>query len=75
MKKILTLCFVGLLICSSCEKDEPTNNTSTNSTNTGGSNNCGWYNGKPTYKGPNGGCYYYNSNGNKTYVDSQYCPC
>ncbi len=37
--------------------------------------NCGWYNDKPTYKGPNGGCYYINSNGNKTYVDAQYCPC
>jgi len=25
------------------------------------------------YTGPRGGCYYYNSNGNKTYVESFYC--
>lgn len=34
---------------------------------------CGSYNGNTTYKGPNGGCYYYNSNGNKTYVDRSHC--
>jgi hypothetical protein len=26
-----------------------------------------------TYLGPSGGCYYINSNGNKTYVDRSYC--
>jgi len=36
---------------------------------------CGSYNGNKLYKGPNGGCYYNNSNGNKTYVDSRYCTC
>ncbi|AXY72695.1 hypothetical protein D3H65_01325 [Paraflavitalea soli] len=36
---------------------------------------CGTYNGKTLYKGANGGCYYYNSNGNKTYVDSSKCHC
>jgi hypothetical protein len=36
---------------------------------------CGTYNGKTLYKGPNGGCYYNNSNGNKTYVDRSYCKC
>jgi len=25
------------------------------------------------YTGPRGGCYYYNSNGNKTYVEHFYC--
>lgn len=33
------------------------------------------YNGKTLYKGPEGGCYYNNSNGNKTYVDRSYCNC
>jgi endonuclease G len=31
------------------------------------------YNNKPLYIGPRGGCYYINSNGNKTYVDRSYC--
>ena len=30
---------------------------------------CGTYNGKTLYTGPRNGCYYINSNGNKTYVD------
>jgi len=37
--------------------------------------NCGIYNGKVVYTGPLGGCYYINSNGNKTYVDRSYCSC
>ena len=27
------------------------------------------------YKGPQGGCYYNNSNGNKSYVDRSECNC
>ena len=34
---------------------------------------CGMYNGKPVYSGPRGGCYYINSNGNKTYVARNFC--
>ena len=34
---------------------------------------CGMYNGKPVYTGPRGGCYYINSNGNKTYVSRNFC--
>jgi endonuclease G len=33
----------------------------------------GLYNGRQLYVGPRGGCYYINSNGNKTYVDRSYC--
>lgn len=36
---------------------------------------CGYYNGHQLYKGSNGGCYYINSNGNKTYVDNVHCDC
>lgn len=36
---------------------------------------CGTYKSKQLYKGPQGGCYYINSNGNKTYVDRSYCSC
>ena len=46
-----------------CEKDE--NN----------SEGCGTHNGNTLYKGPDGGCYYYNSNDNKTYVDRTECKC
>ncbi|MDF7817962.1 hypothetical protein P1X15_10160 [Runella sp. MFBS21] len=36
---------------------------------------CGVYNGRTLITGPRGGCYYINSNGNKTYVDRSYCNC
>lgn len=36
---------------------------------------CGTHNGKQLFKGPEGGCYYINSNGNKTYVDASECNC
>lgn len=36
---------------------------------------CGSYNGHSLYKGKQGGCYYKNSSGNKTYVDKKYCAC
>ncbi len=36
---------------------------------------CGTHNGKILYTGPRGGCYYKNSNGNKTYVDRSECNC
>ena len=36
---------------------------------------CGYHNGKRLYKGAKGGCYYINSNGNKTYVDRSECNC
>ncbi|CAM1356854.1 MULTISPECIES: hypothetical protein [Tenacibaculum] len=36
---------------------------------------CGVHNGKQLWTGPKGGCYYKNSNGNKTYVDRSECNC
>lgn len=36
---------------------------------------CGTYNGRQLFRGPQSGCYYINSNGNKTYVDRGYCKC
>jgi hypothetical protein len=36
---------------------------------------CGFHNGNQLWKGPEGGCYYYNSNDNKTYVDRSECDC
>ena len=36
---------------------------------------CREYNGKPLFIGKSGGCYYINSNGNKTYVERELCNC
>lgn len=36
---------------------------------------CGTHSGNQLYKGPRGGCYYYNTNDNKTYVDECECDC
>lgn len=36
---------------------------------------CRTHNGKTLWTEPRGGCYYYNSNGNKTYVDRSECNC
>ena len=49
--------------------------TGTVSTPSTGDPKCGFYNGKQLYRGPKGGCYYINSNGNKTYVDRSFCTC
>lgn len=51
---------LALWISTSCEKQEEP---------------CGYYNGNQLYIGPKGGCFYYNSNGNKTYVDRSECKC
>lgn len=56
---VLTIFFFSISL--SCEKSDETS--------------CGTYNGHQLYKGPEGGCYYYNSNDNKTYVDRSYCNC
>ncbi|KGL62926.1 hypothetical protein [Polaribacter sp. Hel1_85] len=63
MKK-LTIIFIFLISVSSfisCESEEDKEWT------------CGTHNGKTLYTGPEGGCYYYNSNNNKTYVDRSEC--
>ncbi|MGG8497727.1 hypothetical protein ACQY1Q_15055 [Tenacibaculum sp. TC6] len=36
---------------------------------------CGTHNGKTLYTGPKGGCYYYNDNRNKVYVERSKCNC
>lgn len=63
MRKLLLIAM--LLFCISCGTGDDDYNGSS----------CGSYNGHALYVGPKGGCYYYNSNGNKTYVDRSYCNC
>ncbi len=49
--------------------------TSCDSTEDNSEWECGTYNGNILYTGSQGGCYYKNSNGNKTYVDRSECNC
>lgn len=44
-------------------------------TSGGSTKSCGSHNGKTLYKGSEGGCYYYNTSGKKTYVDRSECNC
>jgi hypothetical protein len=67
MKNFLILLSVFLFVACSKAGDE--------STPSSNSNPCGTHNGKQLYKGSQGGCYYINSNGNKTYVEAGECNC
>jgi hypothetical protein len=53
---------------------QPTGSVSGSGSGTS-SGGCGTHNGRQLYKGSDGGCYYINSNGNKTYVDRSECHC
>lgn len=69
MKKALIILSSFFLMIVACNKDIP------GTSSTGTSSGCGTYNGKTLYKGSEGGCYYINSSGNKTYVDRSKCKC
>lgn len=66
MKKrfLFKFLFLAIILFSTSLSCETSNET-----------DCGTYNGHQLYKGSQGGCYYYNSNDNKTYVDRSYCNC
>jgi hypothetical protein len=80
MKKLLTLLTIAIssVALITCSKDDDKSNN-----DKGGSKNnnseqewvCGEYHGKTLYTGPRGGCYYKQSDGEKTYVDRKYCKC
>lgn len=40
-----------------------------------GGGGCGSHNGRALHRGPEGGCYYYNSSNNQVYVDRSECKC
>lgn len=61
---LIALTFISLSTCTNDEDEISTDQK------------CGFYtNGEQLYKGPEGGCYYINSNGNKTYVERDECNC
>jgi hypothetical protein len=72
MKKTLRFIIAALLllIVTNCSDSSTSYDDDTDY-----SYSCGTYNGHTLYKGSQGGCYYINSNGNKTYVDRKYCNC
>ncbi len=66
MKKIVYVLLLGIAFAA-CDKDDKTSDN-------GGERDCGLgAAGQRLYTGSKGGCYYYNSNGNKTYVDRSEC--
>lgn len=70
MKKLILLFIFLLSISLSCESSDDANEEETRT-----EWECGTHNGNTLFTGPQGGCYYYNSNGNKTYVDRSECNC
>lgn len=69
-----------MLLVAGCgkgsDKINPAPSSTPVSTSTSGpGNDCGYHNGKMLYLGSQGGCYYYNTNGNKTYVSRSECKC
>ncbi len=70
LKLFLLLSIPLLTMGNSCETETYSPSDSEYSTTP-----CGYHNGHRLYKGPRGGCYYINSNGNKTYVDRSECNC
>ena len=73
MRKLvfILVIMVGLFNVISCAVED----TSSSNSETTSSSNCGYHNGNQLFIGPQGGCYYINSNGNKTYVDRSECNC
>lgn len=59
---IYVLIFLAITACSSDDASP-------------GGGGCGTHNGKSLHRGSQGGCYYINSNGNKTYVSKSECNC
>lgn len=82
-RNLLRLAFISLVIfvlsCGkSTESDVDLNSSGSNGSGTGSgtsSGGCGTYNGHTLHKGSDGGCYYINSSGNKTYVERNKCNC
>ena len=70
MKNVINyLIALSLLFAFSCEPGDESNELESNSSA------CGRHNGKILNVGPEGGCYYINDNGNKTYVSRSECHC
>ena len=70
MKKFLTYFLIPcLILLAACSPDGESD------TSDDLRSECGTHNGNLLDIGPEGGCYYINSSGNKTYVDRSECQC
>lgn len=65
---LISLLTISLSACSDSDDSSDSNSFDVETV-------CGSYNGHTLYTGPRGGCYYYNSNNNKSYVNRSYCDC
>lgn len=77
-KRIILLTAISFINFSSCTTSDDgieAINASSSSNSIDVEIKCGFHNGNQLWKGPQGGCYYYNSNGNKTYVERSECDC
>ncbi len=72
MKKLIIILFAFFIACSTSETNDEEFKYDNNTLSEW---KCGTHNGKQLWTGPQGGCYYKNSNGNKTYVDRSECNC
>ncbi|MEO5911058.1 MAG: hypothetical protein ABIP95_09240 [Pelobium sp.] len=73
MIKTLLVAVLIMLSLTTCKKED---SSSSGTTSSGITTKCGTYkSGQQLYKGPEGGCYYYNKNGKKTYVERGACNC
>lgn len=72
MKRYIFLS-IFLVASISCQKDESVESSGKSSQS---DRPCGTYkSGQSLRQGPEGGCYYINPNGNKTYVEREACKC
>ncbi|MCJ0741369.1 hypothetical protein [Pedobacter montanisoli] len=70
MKRLTYFLWFGLLFLA-CSKSDTRLNVDTEIEKPCGTHTSG----QKLFLGPQGGCFYFNSNGNKTYVDRKECKC
>jgi hypothetical protein len=73
MRKALFPLLIAITLCGSCGKEDTDYTFEESGGSSSSDTRCGTYNGHQLYRGPQGGCYYINSNGNKSYVDRSKC--
>ena len=76
IKRFSLAIMVALFAISlSCDKVDDSSSDSSSGSSSQSDYKCGTYNSHQLWTGSKGGCYYYNSNNNKTYVDRSNCKC
>jgi len=69
MKRFCYILFLSVVVLACSKENDIGSDTETYTP-------CGTYkSGQKLYQGSKGGCFYYNSNGNKEYVERSACKC